>query len=349
MNETPSSIFESVSIKSVFRFPQRLITGTFIRMSASRVIDLTREDSAQDALLSNAAAPAVASFTASAKRTPKRKPSSPKEKRLRRYRSKPTNAIQERILRAQRQTMFLISKEGDDTEACSSCKFVVLGSTGNVYDVTIQKVPHCTCPDHAKGNLCKHILFVLLKVMRVPSTSPLIYQAAWLESELKELFEGMRLRYQQVSGVLANAAVQESYKKLKGGSAIENSSVTKEDETTQDSNVRRREEDEDCPICFDTLGDSATTYCKTHCGATFHLNCIQHWKRQQRGSLTCPLCRGAWEEKASSSTASAPVQENEGYTNLGRLQGQSPDRDTSSYHSRWDGSYSRGYKRRRWH
>jgi len=37
-------------------------------------------------------------------------------------------------------------------------KFYVLGSVGNVYTVTISHIPSCTCPDHAKGNLCKHIV-----------------------------------------------------------------------------------------------------------------------------------------------------------------------------------------------
>jgi len=79
--------------------------------------------------------------------------SSPQEKRLRLYRSKPTQAIQDRIDRALEQTMFLISKDDDEPDRDLKWTFVVLGTTGNVYDVTIQKVPHCTCPDHAKGNL----------------------------------------------------------------------------------------------------------------------------------------------------------------------------------------------------
>lgn len=37
-------------------------------------------------------------------------------------------------------------------------QFSVLGATGNVYTVEIGRHPHCTCPDHMKGNICKHIL-----------------------------------------------------------------------------------------------------------------------------------------------------------------------------------------------
>lgn len=42
--------------------------------------------------------------------------------------------------------------------------FTVLGSTGNVYDVRIDRLPTCTCPDFVKGNLWKHIIFVVVKV-----------------------------------------------------------------------------------------------------------------------------------------------------------------------------------------
>lgn len=174
--------------------------------------------------------------------------------------------------------------------------------------------------------------------MRVQASSPLIYQAAWLGSELQEMYEGMKLRFQQVSGVMANSAVQESYKKMKGNDVDSSSDKDAEDETK----VHARDAD-DCPICFDSLSQAATTYCRAQCGTIFHQNCIQHWKRQQHGTPTCPICRGSWEESARSGGA----QQNEGYTNLGRLQGQSPDRDTSSYNSRWDDSYFFGSKRRR--
>ena len=47
-------------------------------------------------------------------------------------------------------------------------RFSVLGSTGNVYTVTIGEAGNsCTCPDNYKARgRCKHALFVLLKVRR---------------------------------------------------------------------------------------------------------------------------------------------------------------------------------------
>jgi len=43
-------------------------------------------------------------------------------------------------------------------------------------------------PDYAKGHLCKHIIFVLHRVLKVPRNSPLIYQQALISSELNEIF-----------------------------------------------------------------------------------------------------------------------------------------------------------------
>ena len=44
-------------------------------------------------------------------------------------------------------------------------------TTGHVYDVEIGKQAACTCPDHASGKLCTHILFVFLRVLRVARTN----------------------------------------------------------------------------------------------------------------------------------------------------------------------------------
>lgn len=263
---------------------------------------------------------------------PKSKPKETVEKRLKRYRSSCPRAVQERIDRARTQLMYLVSKDEIADMESLTCNFVVLGSTGNVYNVAIQCVPHCTCPDHAKGNLCKHILFILLKVMAVPPHSPLVYQAAWIGSELEEMFQGMRQRFRHVSGaVLANKAVRDGYAKLSRGEDLDYKGAQ------GDIGVARRTDVDDCPICFDTLGTgTTTTYCRAQCGATFHQGCIRHWLQQHRTKPTCPMCRGPWGEAFGGKLNG--VAQSEGYTNLGRLSGQSPVRDTSTYNSSpWNG------------
>lgn len=39
----------------------------------------------------------------------------------------------------------------------------IVGTTGNIYTVTISYEPSCTCPDAMKGNQCKHIIYVRVR------------------------------------------------------------------------------------------------------------------------------------------------------------------------------------------
>ena len=80
------------------------------------------------------------------------------EKRLRRYRSQAPSSYLEKLHRATTQRMFVIDRARDD-EALEET-VLMAGTTGNIYSVTIGLVPSCTCPDHQKGNQCKHIVYV---------------------------------------------------------------------------------------------------------------------------------------------------------------------------------------------
>jgi hypothetical protein len=62
-------------------------------------------------------------------------------------------------------------------------------------------------------------------------------------------------------------------------------------------------------------------------------------RQKSTSSPTCPCCRQAWDDGTQHNT--------EGYSNLGSLQGQSRERDTSSYRPMYSPpSYS---KRRRYY
>lgn len=255
----------------------------------------------------------------------------PAEKRIRRYRSQPTMGIRQRIERARTQRLYLVKQESDVPRKRRT--FVVLGSTGNVYDITVAQTPHCSCPDHAKGHLCKHILFVMLKVIGLPSDSPLVYQDAYLQSELDELSDLLESR--RVGGaVMANANVQKTY------ASLQSSDANDEDACQEVQGAQRKslEADCDCPICFDAMTEGTSlTYCRAACGTNFHSDCIQRWVGQSRGNPTCPNCRQPWEEADAKKN-----KKEEGYTNLGALQGQARKRDTSTYSSP---SYYKRYRR----
>lgn len=155
------------------------------------------------------------------------------EKRLARFRTSAPQATKERIERVLSQRFFNVDRQ----KISSLCEqFKVLGSTGNVYTVQIRNVSHCNCPD--RNALCKHILFVLLKILKVPPTSPLVYQAALLDDELAVIFENAPQNAQdRVSAQLAQA-YQNALAPSSSSKVVEH--VEKRIPTG---------EDDSCPIC----------------------------------------------------------------------------------------------------
>ncbi|KAK0233697.1 hypothetical protein IW262DRAFT_102281 [Armillaria fumosa] len=57
--------------------------------------------------------------------------------------------------------------------------FVMLGSHGMKWKVTINHTPSCTCPDYYPGRLCKHLIHVFLHTLKVLQTDPV-----WLNRHL---------------------------------------------------------------------------------------------------------------------------------------------------------------------
>ena len=146
--------------------------------------------------------------------------------------------------------------------------------------------------------------------------NPLVFQRAFLSSELEHLLDLMRHRH--VGGsILANERVWECYAKGSTGELQEDAKVPAR---------RSLDEARDCPICFDRMqAADETTACHV-CSAWFHQDCMLRWIGLQQliGSPTCPNCRSTWHTVGSSGREV-------GYVNLGALQGQSPVRDDSTY------------------
>jgi len=273
------------------------------------------------------------------------------EKRLKRFRSKPTNPIRDRIKRAITQRLYLV--QTSQPTICPenggpSIAFAVLGSTGNIYEVTISKIPRCNCPDHAKGNLCKHLLFIMLKVVGLEASSNMVYQSAYLTEELNIIMETLQNRIALLgrgvhgAGILANEAVRQHHENTKKGV------VNSDNEGSGATGIvpRKKIEGGECPICFDELGSDVTrlTFCQQTCGTNFHRDCMRMWAQQgpQRGDPTCPACRQPWTDTETGGTPQKDAHDTEGYENVGELQGQSRVRDTSSYHAHeWHDTYKR--------
>lgn len=57
-------------------------------------------------------------------------------------------------------SMFVVDRRRGGTAECPVEDFTIAGTTGNVYDVQIGRVPKCSCPHARYGNQCKHIIHV---------------------------------------------------------------------------------------------------------------------------------------------------------------------------------------------
>ncbi|KAI0320361.1 hypothetical protein OF83DRAFT_1053226 [Amylostereum chailletii] len=263
------------------------------------------------------------------------------EKRLARFKKACPQNIMERVERVMSQRFFMVDRKrkGDELRE----EFSVLGSTGNVYKVVIGNVPSCTCPDASKGNHCKHILFIFLKVLQVTQASGVWYQKALLTSELETVFAKAPL----APNALAHARVREAYARATGKTPAASSS--------KDTEKRRLPgPDDDCPICYEGMHGLDTkklTFCD-QCGNGLHTECFQQslmfWVcsgAKSTANVTCVWCRAKWTTPGRAGASSTRAGTSEGYINLASVAGLSPARDTSSYyHGPRRGQRNYGYQ-----
>ncbi|KAF3922772.1 hypothetical protein ABW21_db0209580 [Orbilia brochopaga] len=161
--------------------------------------------------------------------------------RRKRFRLTCPHAVAERWDRMRVQRMFCLGRQRDEANLTET--FKIAGSTGNVYTVLLANIPVCDCPDGRKHGTCKHILFVMSKVLRV--RDGLAYQAALLNSEIQEIF--------------ANAPVPTA----DAGAAAFNALGGRE---------RKPLDQDECPVCYEafTRSDIDVLYCVVQCGSNIH-------------------------------------------------------------------------------
>ncbi|KIL64334.1 hypothetical protein M378DRAFT_186759 [Amanita muscaria Koide BX008] len=257
------------------------------------------------------------------------------EKRIARFKPKCPQNILDRVERVWQQRLFMIDRDRSGDELRET--FSVLGSTGNVYTVVIDQMPRCNCPDALKGNHCKHILFIFLKVLRVPNESPHWYQKALLSSELEEIFSQAPL----APNCVAHAHVLDAHVRATAQFSGPSSQSTKKRWPTKD---------DDCPICYETMfgvAENGLKFCDA-CGNAIHEECWKQWQAsnlRSGKSVTCVWCRaemntgGVVKGRKSKGTR---TNSDEGYLNLATVAGLSPVRDTSTYRQ-WGRGYGRDY------
>ena len=105
------------------------------------------------------------------------------------WRRKPSDELTTMIEEAATRARFFLVQEAGPTS------FVLSeGDSGRKVKVFIGNTHCCSCtPTAPAGFLCVHILFVMIRVFKLPKDSPLVYQQALVDSEIAELLVLERL------------------------------------------------------------------------------------------------------------------------------------------------------------
>ncbi|WVZ79830.1 hypothetical protein U9M48_027362 [Paspalum notatum var. saurae] len=211
-----------------------------------------------------------------------------------------TRRVANRIIRALQHQLRLLHRAGAD--------FYVLGATGNVYTVTLSTAPACTCPDPAVP--CKHILFVLLRVLGLSLDEACVWRQTLRPCQVARL-----VGTPTHPDVLAGARARERFHQL--WSARPPASMMAADGRQEASSGSGRPLDGvSCPVCLEEMAPvapaaaaQAVLTCRT-CRNAVHAECFARWKRSRsRRAATCVVCRSRWRQPTRE-------QEQEQYMNL---------------------------------
>lgn len=176
--------------------------------------------------------------------------------------------------RAKSQSIFLIE------EVCKSEKerlYVMMGSTGNIYNVIISNTTSCTCPDSSKNHKrCKHIYFVLLKIMNTEDD-----KKEYSDEDLQQMFLNATIK---IDSIYASKEIVNAYSKIKDNS--------------ESKTVNKKDTDDLCPICLDDLDNGEELdFCKYSCGKNIHKGCFNMWIKAKKPA--CVFCQHNWFEEKS--------------------------------------------------
>ncbi|KAF2013737.1 hypothetical protein BU24DRAFT_464489 [Aaosphaeria arxii CBS 175.79] len=240
------------------------------------------------------------------------------EKRLKRFRPTSIQKYAEVKHRALTQRLTVMGRERMGTEEIPEERVTIAGSTGNLYTVSIARILSCDCPHASKGNQCKHIIYVMLHILKAPEN--LSWQAALLSSELRSIF-------------------------------AEAPPIPTADADADSSDGNRKPIENACPICYYDFEpkSEAIVYCKAACGNNVHKDCMSSWTAACKGRPTCPYCRAAWamdEVVGGVNLKDATIGE-DGYVNVASRLGLSGERDYSTYHQPWVRQQFRGRRKYR--
>nr|UUT39813.1 MEL [Nicotiana benthamiana] len=219
-------------------------------------------------------------------------PSDHQHHRLRRH-LMPTQPFADRIIRAVTHHLHLLHHSGTT--------FFILGATGNVYIVNLSTTPSCSCPDRTTP--CKHILFVLIRVLGVSIDDTCLLRRTLRPCELQR-FLSLPISTESLAKPNVRERFHETFFK----------------ERPKSSPLRIEIEDGvTCPVCLEEMNKGERVAACRKCRNPLHEECLMQWKRSnRRRSISCVICRARWRDMRAE-------QEAERYLNLSAYMGGDND------------------------
>jgi E3 ubiquitin-protein ligase ZSWIM2 len=156
------------------------------------------------------------------------------------YRSKAPSNWEDMVERTCNSTLFLVQETGP------TC-FVLKDNTNLdvKYKVSIGDIQSCSC---RQKELCIHIMFVMLKVLRVPPTNPIAWQVSLVD---QEVVDALAMRTVVVAPGRLRASENPPQSKKQANSTIKS------------SEVEQKPIEDVCPICHDDMiEEEPLSYCK---------------------------------------------------------------------------------------
>lgn len=179
-------------------------------------------------------------------------------------------------------------------------EYVVMGSTGRIYSVTIKPSPICSCPDYQmRHRRCKHIYFILLRIMKVNKINKYKSSSLSMESlkdkyldEDKEKYTKLDIKrmFRNIPKVTNHLLINKDFKKK-----YDNLKLT--GQLNKGNEIKKQRDNNICPICLDDIDNGEILdYCKYSCGNPIHNNCFIMYSKYKKPPI-CVFCRACWEKQ----------------------------------------------------
>lgn len=156
----------------------------------------------------------------------------------------------------------------------------IMGSSGNMYNLTITNKPICNCPDFIlRQKRCKHIYYFLIKGLKLSDGD---------EDDDEYTDNEIKIMCKKAIDIKNNMFVDNKVKKkfMKNKKNFKN--------LKKSGNVKHKPIDDLCPICLDDLTDgNKLSFCEFSCGKGIHQECLDMYFKTTP-KRNCIICNMPW-------------------------------------------------------